>query len=49
MKGNGRTQGIGFSCVMAVLVAALLILAAKTVYDYKIGSITGALADASYA
>ena len=47
LKGNGRTQGIGFSCVMAVLVAALLILAAKTVYDYKIGSITGALADAT--
>jgi len=35
LKGNGRTQGIGFSCVMAVLVAALLILAGKTVYDYK--------------
>jgi hypothetical protein len=47
LKGSGRTQAIGFSCVMAVLVAALLILAAKTVYDYKIGSITGALADAT--
>ena len=49
LKGNGRTQGIGFSCVMAVLVAALLILAAKTVYDYKIGSVTDALADATAA
>ena len=47
LKGNGRTQGIGFSCVMAVLVAALLILAAKTVYDYKNGSVTDALADAT--
>jgi hypothetical protein len=34
MKGNGRTQGKGFSCVMAVLVAAMLILAAKTAYDF---------------
>ena len=34
MKGNGRTQGKGFNCVVAVLVAALLILAAKTAYDY---------------
>jgi hypothetical protein len=34
MKGNSRTQGKGFSCVMAILVAALLILAAKTAYDY---------------
>ena len=47
LKGNGRTQGIGFSCVMAVLVAALLILAGKTLYDYKIGSVTDALADAT--
>jgi hypothetical protein len=45
IKGNG--QGKGFSCVMAVLVAALLILAAKTVYDYRNGSITDALADAT--
>jgi hypothetical protein len=34
LKGNGQTQGKGFICVMAVLVAALLILAAKTAYDY---------------
>ena len=34
LKGNGRTQGKSFNCVVAVLVAALLILAAKTAYDY---------------
>ena len=32
---------------MAILVAALLILAAKTVYDYRIGLVTGTLADAT--
>jgi hypothetical protein len=47
MKGNGRTQRKGFSCVMAVLVAALLILAAKTVYDNRNGLVKGALADAT--
>jgi hypothetical protein len=49
MKGNGRTQGKGFSCVMAILVAALLILAAKTAYDYWNywdGPVKGAHADA---
>jgi hypothetical protein len=34
LKSSGGTQGKGFSCVMAVLVAAMLILAAKTAYDY---------------
>jgi hypothetical protein len=33
LKGTGQTQGRGFICVMAVLVAAMLILAAKTAYD----------------
>jgi hypothetical protein len=46
MKGNGRTQGKGFSYVMALLMATLLIVAAKTVYDYRNGPIRGALADA---
>ena len=32
---------------MAVLVAALLILAAKTVYNHRIGLVTGTLADAT--
>jgi hypothetical protein len=35
MKGKGRTQGKGFGYVMAVPMAALLIVAAKTVYDYR--------------
>jgi hypothetical protein len=47
LKGNGQTQGKGFICVMAVLVAALLILAAKTVYNHRIGLVTGTLADAT--
>ena len=49
MKGNSQTQGKGFSCVMAVLVAAMLILAAKTAYDYWYywnGPVTSVLADA---
>ena len=33
MKGKGLTQGKGFGYVMAVPVALLLIVAAKTVYD----------------
>jgi hypothetical protein len=36
LKGTGQTQGKGFIYVMAVLVAAMLILAAKTGYDYWI-------------
>ena len=50
MKGNGRTQGKGSSCVMAILVAALFILTAKTAYDYWNywdGPVKGALADAT--
>ena len=46
---DATTQGKGFSCVMAVLVAAMLILAAKTAYDYWYywsGPVTGVLADA---
>jgi hypothetical protein len=46
MKSKGRTQGKGFSYVMAVGMAALLIVAAKTVYDYRNGLVKGALADA---
>jgi len=46
---DATTQGKGFSCVMAVLVAAMLILAAKTAYDYWYywnGPVTGGHADA---
>ena len=46
MKGKGRIQGKGFGYVMAVGMAALLIVAAKTGYDYRNGLIKGALADA---
>jgi hypothetical protein len=46
MKGKGRTQGKGFSYVMAVGMVALLIVAAKTVYDYRNDLVKGALADA---
>src|SRR6516162_2572429 len=46
MKGKGRTQGKGFSYVMALGMAALVIVAAKTVYDYRNGLVKGALADA---
>jgi hypothetical protein len=35
MKGKGQTQGKGFGYVMAIPMAALLIVAAKTVYDYR--------------
>jgi len=34
MKGNDRTQGKGFGYVMAIPMAALLIVAARTVHDY---------------
>jgi len=34
MKGKGHTQGKGFGYMMAVPMAVLLIVAAKTVYDY---------------
>jgi hypothetical protein len=46
MKGNGRTRGKGFSYVMALLMAAPLVVAAKTVFDYRNGPVKGALADA---
>jgi hypothetical protein len=49
MKGKDRAQGIGFSCVMAVGIAALLIVAAKTVYDYRNGPVKGLQADARTA
>jgi hypothetical protein len=49
LKGNDRTQGKGFSCVMAVLAAALLIVAAKTAYDYRNTPIKDALADVKAA
>jgi hypothetical protein len=35
MKGKGWTQGKGFSYVMAVPMAALVIVAATNVYDYR--------------
>ena len=46
MKGKGRTQGKGFSYVMAVAMAALLIVAAKTLFDYGNGPVRRAHADA---
>jgi hypothetical protein len=47
MKGSGWTQGNGFSYVMACwLMAALLIVAAKTVYDVRNVPVKAALADA---
>jgi hypothetical protein len=46
MLHNGRARENGFSNVMAVLMAALLIVAAKTVYDYRNGPVESALADA---
>ena len=46
MKGEGRTQGKGFSYVVAVAMAALLIVAATTIYDYGNGLVKRAHADA---
>jgi hypothetical protein len=43
MTAKGRTQG--FSCVMAVAIAALLIAAGTTVYDFRNGSLKRAQAD----
>jgi hypothetical protein len=34
MKGKGQTQGKGFGYLMAVAMAVLLFVAAKTVYDF---------------
>ena len=46
MKGKGQTQGKGFSYVVAVAMAALVIVAAKTASDYWNDWVKGALADA---
>ena len=46
MTGKGLPQGNGFILVMAVLMAAPLIVAAKTVYDYRKAPVESALADA---
>src|SRR6516225_2485983 len=46
MKGKGRTQGKGFNYVVAVAMAALVILAAKTASDYWNDWVKGAEADA---
>lgn len=45
MKGKSRTQGKGFSYVMTLLMVAPLIVAAKTVYDYRNGPVKDALAN----
>jgi hypothetical protein len=39
-------KGKGFSYVMAVAMAALLIVAGKTVYDYRTDPVKGTVADA---
>jgi hypothetical protein len=49
MKGNGWTQGKGFSFLMAASVAAILIVAAKTFYDYGLSPVQGEVADARKA
>jgi hypothetical protein len=46
MKSKGRTQGKGFSYMMAVAMAALFILAAKTASDYWNDWVKGAEAHA---
>ena len=45
MEGEGRTQGKGFNYVVAVAMAALFILAAKTASDYWNDWVKGAEAD----
>ena len=45
MKSNGRTRGKGFNYVMAVAMVAPLIVAARTVYDYRNDGVKGAQAD----
>jgi hypothetical protein len=45
MKGKGRTQGKGVSYLMAVAMAALLVVAAKTVYDYGASPVKAAQAN----
>src|ERR1700758_2603879 len=49
MKGNGWTKGKGFSFLMAASVAAILIVTAKTVYDYGVSPVRGEVADAKKA
>jgi hypothetical protein len=46
MTGKGRTQGKGFNYVVALAMAALFILAAKTASDYWNDWVKGAEADA---
>jgi hypothetical protein len=46
VKGEDRTRKRAFISVMALLVAALLIVAAKTAYDYGNAPLKDALADA---
>jgi hypothetical protein len=45
MNGKGRSQGKGFSYVVAVGMAALVIVAAKTADDYRNDWLKGARAD----
>ena len=49
MKGKGQTQGKGFGYVMAVPMAALLFVAAMTVYDYRNDPFKGPRAGATYS
>jgi hypothetical protein len=49
MKGKGQTQGKGFGYVMAVPMAVLLIVAAKTVYDYTNAPFKGARTETYFA
>ena len=46
MKGKARTQGRGFSYVVALAMAALVIVAAKTASDYWDDWVKGPLVDA---
>jgi hypothetical protein len=46
MVGNGQTRGKGLSGVMILAMAALLIVVAKTFYDFREDSVKGAQADA---
>ena len=46
MKGKSRAEGRGFSYVVAVGMAALVIVAAKTADDYRNDWLKGAVADA---
>ena len=48
-KSKGRTQGKGFGYVIAVPMAALVIVAAMTIYDFTNVTFKGAQADARTA